>query len=495
MHAKPHTILGLRQGILTIASALKRRPPRDETVKAWEASLLCYITAASYSERTKHSTFSKSTQVLAEVARFRREVYRRAINPFSKKSTTGTPYVEPQVLERALSIARREALSVVQRFKNPPAEYKPFLAGLRDLANRRGGYLPSLSTHLERRPELARQTHNVFQRALRKGISGPDLRRLVHPTLQDLLPFFILLLYAFAANVESVSHLRRDKIDRYMNPITGERMLITLDKPRAGGEIPPYQVGIGGTLSVSWLIESVTLLTERVAQNAPKQRRSYLFLALNQNRVSMMTNPARNVVFRRWLKEHRLPDMLLSALRPTRAIEDYKKHRDADRSRALLRQKSISTTLLYLDHTIAHETDDQIIARAQASMLSGTPMNPSKRKDRSKGSGGVVLPTHRCADPENPHVPHDESGLCVNVIWPLNDRHFVMPLEPRPVAFLLRDYDALREAQLRLPAARFARYATKMLYIEKNYLPLIADELREAATLLIPTLPKAPILD
>ena len=33
-----------------------------------------------------------------------------------------------------------------------------------------------------------------------------------------------------------------------------------------------------------------------------------------------------------------------------------------------------------------------------------------------------------------------------------------------------------------------------MLYIEKNYLPLMADELREAANLLIPTLPKAQIL-
>ena len=175
LHAKPHTILGLRQGILTIASALKRRPPRDETVKAWEASLLCYITAASYSERTKHSTFSKSTQVYAEVARFRREVYRRAINPFSKKSTTGTPYVEPQVLERALSIARREALSVVQRFKNPPAEYKPFLAGLRDLAN--SGVLPSLCTHLERRPKLStnaqRLPESTAERDIWTGLATP----------------------------------------------------------------------------------------------------------------------------------------------------------------------------------------------------------------------------------------------------------------------------------------------------------------------------------
>jgi hypothetical protein len=70
-----------------------------------------------------------------------------------------------------------------------------------------------------------------------------------------------------------------------------------------------------------------------------------------------------------------------------------------------------------------------------------------------------------------------------------------MPRTPRNVAFLLRDYFALKEAQLKMPAAQFAKYAPKLRYIERFYLPDISDELFSKAVKLIETLPKGPVLE
>lgn len=70
-----------------------------------------------------------------------------------------------------------------------------------------------------------------------------------------------------------------------------------------------------------------------------------------------------------------------------------------------------------------------------------------------------------------------------------------MLLEPRPIAFLLRDYDAMCEAQLRLPGARFEKtYGPKKRYIEQHYLPMLDETLVRAAREMIPSLPNGPVL-
>jgi hypothetical protein len=62
-----------------------------------------------------------------------------------------------------------------------------------------------------------------------------------------------------------------------------------------------------------------------------------------------------------------------------------------------------------------------------------------------------------------------------------------------PVALLLRDYAALVEAEMSLPAARFAKlYAPRKRIIENNVLPLIDGDLRIAAEAIIPSLPNTP---
>lgn len=493
LYASPCTVSGLTSGMLDIAKALRSHPPSGDAVKDWEASLLAATAQRRCSERSKHSIVAKANGVFIEVARARQEAFRSAVNPFKKQRSRDTLYISPAVLKLVIGCARKDALSYYNNFASPPSEYIPYLRQLRKVAHANGGFLPQV---FRNHAPLAKEVRRIFLSARRReGIGSATLRRLLYPSLVDLIPFVVLLVHAFAANVDSLAHLRRNQISRYSNPLTGLRLLVTLCKPRAGGETEPYQVGIGGPLTTSWLIDAVTRLTSDVIKCAPEEHRAFLFLGVYRDKVLLMSAGNRCCAFKEWLRKNDLPEMTLNALRPTRAIADYEKHHDVDRTRALLRQKSIGTTLLYLDHTLARETDDEIIARAQTNIL-GLRVQPKRQtKSPSKNGASIVLPTHRCKDPHDPLVPHDENGFCVNVLWPLNDRHFVMPLEPRPVAFLLRDYHALREAQLRLPAARFSRYLPKMRYIEKHYLSMIDDDLRQAAHILISSLPTAPILD
>jgi hypothetical protein len=426
------------------------------------------------------------------VARNRRQAYHPCRNPFLKVRGTDLPFIEPATQDKLLKHARADALRLYNEFIDPPVEYVPFIEEARALAEANGGFFPRCKGKLSR--PIEHEANRLAQRAYRRcGMTVSKLMFYLHPAAADLMPFFILITHALAGNVDSVSMLRRDAMTPFENPLTGKRCKIVLEKPRAGGSLPDYQVADAGTLSVPWLFRAVLRMTEPLVPLARPELKHLLFIsAIVQREVAPIVGLLRYNAMNIFLRTHSLPPVTLQAIRPTRLITDYKKHRDIFRTQAIARQKSPSTTILYLDHTLAQEADDVLIAGVQGDIQQNRIGAGATQKTRVPA---MHLPSHTCSHPSDPTKEHDANGICVNLLWPLNDRHFIMPLEPRPVAFLLRDYQELCEAQLRLPAARFARYAPKKRYIEEHYLPSIDEPLREAALALIPTLPKAPRID
>jgi hypothetical protein len=107
-------------------------------------------------------------------------------------------------------------------------------------------------------------------------------------------------------------------------------------------------------------------------------------------------------------------------------------------------------------------------SRQHKPWASRTPEQPERPNDGQPASGG----SHGCFDPHDTTKGHDEQGFCASFLWSFNDRHFVFHFGLRPVAFLLRDYCALCEAQKRLPEARFEHvYAARKRKIERDVLP------------------------
>ena len=500
LHKAPNTIAGLQDAVKSLARAIKAHAPHELDVSSWQAAHVAYLRSLRVSERTRRSTFAKATPILAEVARSRRLGFTPSVNPFASDRVGDAPYVVQAILDGILKTAKADAVAIYNRFLSPPAQYLLYLDEARGIAAKNNGLLPRYQHPNPRlRTPLETQTLSFVNRARSDGIDMGLLRTLVCPQAVDLVPFFLLMMYALAANVESLANLRCDAIRKYDNPLTGARLLITLDKPRAGGEIPPYQVAAnGGTLTVSWLIDAVAHMTAFTRTHAPKGKAAtLLFMFTGNGTLLSFTSQLRFGALKRYLARRGHPHIAFNALRPTRLINDFRKHKDVDRARVLARQKSVATTLLYLDHSLAREEDEALIARAQGDVYAPpeAPTTGSVPPVAWRRGTPATLPTHTCANPEDPNLPHDSDGKCLNFMWPLNDRHFIMLLEPRPVAFLLRDYDALCEAQLRLPAARFEKsYGPKKRYIEDHYLPMLDDEIVGAAREVIPSLPRAPLL-
>jgi len=174
-------------------------------------------------------------------------------------------------------------------------------------------------------------------------------------------------------------------------------------------------------------------------------------------------------------------------MRRARAVDDYDRHGNPYRTQKLLRHSNPGTTFEYLNSIVSVENDEIAIADAQKRVFAVQHSLKTHEKESAQ------LPSHLCLDPRDASKPKDENGLCVSYMWPFNDIHFIFLLEPKPVAYFLRDYYALCEAEKILPHERFQKlYAAKKRKMEDDYLPLIDDVLFAEASALIPSLPPAP---
>lgn len=134
LYSEGTTAIHHQYAMLTMAKALKRYPPRAESVTEWEASVLGYISRKKVSEYSKFSLFNETAVVLREVARARQESYAPERNPFSKRTKQETQYLVPATMKAIRVAAREAAKASCNRFMSPPATYVPYLSELREIA-------------------------------------------------------------------------------------------------------------------------------------------------------------------------------------------------------------------------------------------------------------------------------------------------------------------------------------------------------------------------
>jgi hypothetical protein len=264
-----------------------------------------------------------------------------------------------------------------------------------------------------------------------------------------------------------------------------------LEKPRAGS-IEPYLLRSSATLSVSWLIRAVLDATQPIVEMALPEHREYAFLAgTSMNNVRPLLGKLRTNGVRQFQIRMGLDPVTLPELRQSRGIAEYNRTKNVFRVKRLLNQASIKTTLGYLDEHLTSQTDGIAIAEVQQQMLIAPAIEAQPRPNGVPASIG----SHQCLNPHDPSQKHDENGFCASFLWPFNDRHFVFDFAARPVAFLLRDYKALCEAEKCLPTERFAKiYAARKRKIETDYLPRVNETLRRQALAIMKSLPPVPMM-
>lgn len=424
-------------------------------------------------DTTRATYFANALYILREYARVRHQRFERT-NPFvARNATSKQPIVHGDELAPIIEQARKDVLAIAKLFRSPSSRELVFIQKARSMAKGRlfTPYSEPGSSAAHFAAKWCRETNRPFS----------DLTLHLYPSPQQLVPFFLLLSIALAANPDSLGLLRRDGITAKTHPYKGPILELQMEKPRSG-DVPQRYVRDSGTLSEGWLLRLVLDLSAPLLRAAHKRDRNYVFLCMtNEGNIAPFIGTVRANAVRAYLKKRNLPKTTTKALRTARLTDEWIRTRDPMRVFRLSGNKDLSLVADYVLRRESADEDAASIASAQRQIAKPEPVAAKGRK-----GARAVLASHTCLDPLDPSKEKDRHGFCASALWPYNDVHFVMPLEPKPVSFVLRDYIILCEAEKILAPERFtALYATKKRIIETEYLPLVDDDLRSAAVALI----------
>lgn len=493
LHARPQTIQKTIGALRYLARAIARFSGDSSSPQDWHDALVRELRQTPRSERTRWGICNHANSVIREAAR-RDGDFLRLTNPFERK-TTSVPILEKEAIALLRRQAKEDAHACQRALEDPKASDFPHLIEeARSFANRNGGRLP-VSSDVEWATFLARMRRETRQAG--QSWTSRDLVSRLYATSEAIMPFFILLVDKLAGNVDAIAEMQRDCMTAFDNPVTGKRYLIDVPKPRSGENVPPYSVADYGPLSVPSIIRFVLKYTEPLVPLAAPEHRGYLFLVDTwmRNVVPLASIPAA-VAFSSYKKARGITTrMTLNMLRPTRLVSEYERTLDPFRLKRIARHSRLSSLAPYLNHTSVETSDDQVIAGAQGAIVKSR-FRIRRSSEAPAAALAGSLPSHLCRKPDDPTYGLDDQGLCANFLWPLNDRNFVMQYEPRTVAFLLRDHEALCEAEKRLPSTRFAAlYAGRKRLIEERYLAAVPPEMMAAAMEILKQLPSLPRID
>jgi hypothetical protein len=480
------TVMNKIHAVRKLTRAIATYCPTSADIEEWGDALSTLLATESTSQRTKWGCASVANAILREIARYR-GVHVVLTQQFSRKKATvaDEDTLNDNNVKALVGHAKRDALAILNAFRNPPAEHISFIDDAKRIAGNNNGLFPKRADD----KEAYAITRKWIQAT---GLSSERLISYVHPLVDDLVPFLILLCYGLAGNPDSVALMRRDAMRTIEHPAYGECHELQLEKPRAGS-ILPYLIRDKTTLSTYWIVKSVLELTEHVAPLATVTNRNLAFLAfaLNSRQPTPILEGFRANAIHRYMDRYSIPRITLVAIRKHRGLMDLEANGDPFRVKRLLNQSDFAITAQYLEQRDAL-TDEISIADVQAEILKEKRSEVAAVPDDE-----IRTSSHLCLHPTNSEHGTDRYGFCESLLWPFNDRHFVFDFTPRSVAFLLRDYNALCEAQKRLTASRFKRkfYDVKMRIIETDILPMISDELRSAALKLVAVLPTIGHLD
>ncbi len=486
-HSPPNSVESAIANVRVLLQAVTKPAVGSTSVQGWNDALISSLRQRATGTSSRHTRYKLCSLILREIARERGEAVVLR-NPFPMGEKT-LPLADPESVRKTLLCARRDVARFWSRFTADDShEDWAIIERARDLARRNGGFLPHFEDTAPLRHEFVRWIQWLnYHRP--EPIGRRTLEPYCYATPRALLAIIILIVHRLAGNVDSVVSLRRDCLREIPDPVYGSRFILTMAKPRARRDLQ-YRLLDSGRLSVPSLIRMALALTEPLVPLADQSHRHLLFLT-STHRGQSLPFLLVSKHFKAYLEAANIsPPFTLQSVRPTQIVKTYTDTGDPFRAKHEAKHANLSQTMGYLRRHEVAQFDESIIADTQDDMFhreirAADSASPEHHAD-------AVLPSHTCLDPAHPEHADVENGLCMNLLWPLNDRHFVMPLEPKPVAFLLRDYAALKEAQRTVSSDRFnALYRTKMLLIEQQYLPQITESLADTARALVPSLPAA----
>lgn len=485
---------GAIHAVRLLALAISQLKVARRKYEAWNLSAINVIKHLSLAEGSKWRECQRTQAIIVEAARFA-GLPLQVINPFRKLQTKAKPLHDAGEMEALIEIAKLDARRYFNDFKAAQKdEASELVLEAKALAHRNGGLLP-FETDGGPFAEDARKLRTRVSARISDLIEAPNryLARHLYATMESLIPFVVLLLKELAGNVSPVCTLQRDCMKRKSDPIRGDRWIVEADKRRADRTLQ-YSFADEGEFSVPWLIRAVQEMTQPLLPSVAEEFRSYLFIGDSWCRTvqPMFVSKPHNV-FNSYKKTRGLSTAIsLSQLRPREIVDEYVRSKDPRKARARAQHQRWRETMRYVDHPAPSNIDAAMLADAQMRMLESRTPKPFQNDVTPEE---MPLESHVCLDPRYPKHGLDSDGFCAHLLWPLNDRHFVLRHEPRPIALLMREEAALLDARRRLPIERFNKlYLARFKLVQRELLE-VSPELLDAARLLLPTLPPGLVYD
>jgi hypothetical protein len=343
--------------IRLLAKAVNKYARGSTSAQEWAAALQQFLsTDKGTSEQAKWSDFNHALGLLKEVARYDNAPF-FTNNPFSRRVHAPHAIATEDEHEQITKQVRADIYQYVSRFRSPPPEHVPFITEARAIWLSSGFFLVGDSI----------KTRFLFRRWKRATSLTPrDLWSYLYPTAVELAPFLLYFVQTFAANPDSIALMRRDAARPYLHPANGKIQILQLEKPRAGS-IRPYPIRDTTTLSLGWTYRALLDVTQALVDFAEPNHKNFAFLAASDKRlVRPLLGRLRQDGIRGYLTSRNLKDVTLQAIRPSRAVNDYRKNRDIFRTQRLLNHASASMSIDYLDRHLTADTDAEIICDVQS---------------------------------------------------------------------------------------------------------------------------------
>jgi hypothetical protein len=319
-----------------------------------------------------------------------------------------------------------------------------------------------------------------------------EIVRRISVTIEDILPFYLVVLIQTGGNPMAVRSMQIDCISTH--PLRDDLECLTWPKPRANRE-QRVDFPVGKAWSAPNLIRKLMKLNDELRPFARVSERNCLFLARNLrcNKPTVPSHQSLHNYLAEFASRHELPEFDFKDWRSVSAWEHYREGRTLRAAQRRLNHANIRTTAVYIDAGNISSVQHSIISKFQGELIrcaigSKEGQIHIPKEGVSKGGAASTVFGFECKDPfagldgtspiGSRCMNFTKCSTCPGALVPLDDTRVVA----RILAAKLAIEKARGEAERHGWIERYnLLYADTLLIITDMILPAVSQAVRSRA--------------
>lgn len=323
------------------------------------------------------------------------------------------------------------------------------------------GYLPTVDY-----PYMTNQE----ARWVSESGGAKTISKYIHPTTEDLLPFYLVLLIELVGNSDAVKNIKIDCI--HDDLIFQDRADIIWDKPRAN---KPQKRNVlkNKKYGAYQIIEMVKEYTSLIRNKLSGTEHEMLFIArgnVNSNPIMVAQEHTFRYELKSFIEENLDFSFKLMDLRPSILTSFYKKRKDIVATSKIANHSNVNTTLSYIvDKEVKKENLTYLSHKQEQVIDKLINHNSLEISSKIKNENNEVLSSNigfSCKKPIS------ENKVCINWMAELTNPNLVIPDNATYLAKILKLSESIKKQKSYINSEKYELlYAPVINTIEEHILP------------------------